>query len=112
MKNTITKLKMVISIWFLEFQVGNLFPSFVIMKLIFKGPKKSEAQKNIENGGPRKPVVILQHGLFGACTDWILNKDKSLPFILADNGYDVWINNTRGNRYSRYHVFLDPDNDS
>ena len=42
---------------------------------------------------------------------WLLNSaDQSLALILADNGYDVWIANTRGTRFSRRHVSLDPSN--
>ncbi|KAK3033471.1 hypothetical protein RJ639_033075 [Escallonia herrerae] len=42
---------------------------------------------------------------------WMLTSpDQSLALILADAGYDVWIANTRGTRFSRRHVRLDPSN--
>ncbi|KAF1885718.1 hypothetical protein Lal_00002617 [Lupinus albus] len=42
---------------------------------------------------------------------WFANSPgQDLPFILADNGYDVWLSNTRGTTFSRRHVSLDPSN--
>jgi len=29
--------------------------------------------------------------------------------VLAEEGYDVWLGNFRGSRYSREHIVLDPD---
>ncbi|XP_065879610.1 triacylglycerol lipase 2 isoform X2 [Euphorbia lathyris] len=40
---------------------------------------------------------------------WLLNPpEQNLPLILADEGFDVWIANTRGTRFSRRHTRLQP----
>ncbi|XP_020230330.1 triacylglycerol lipase 2 [Cajanus cajan] len=56
-----------------------------------------------------KPPVLLQHGLFCDAFTWLVNSPNgSLGFILADDGYDVWLANTRGTKYSRGHKSLLP----
>src|SRR3990167_5423681 len=58
-----------------------------------------------------KKVVFLQHGLFDSADGWVVNEQsKSLGFALADAGYDVWLGNNRGNKYSRANKRVSPSN--
>ncbi|XVF60048.1 hypothetical protein PTKIN_Ptkin08bG0011500 [Pterospermum kingtungense] len=60
-------------------------------------------------GGKKKQPVLIQHGVLVDGMTWLLNSpEQNLPMILADKGFDVWIANTRGTRFSRKHVSLDP----
>ncbi|XP_037024933.1 lipase 3-like [Bradysia coprophila] len=56
-----------------------------------------------------KTVAYLQHGLLDSSATWVMMGKNSLGYVLADLGYDVWLGNKRGNRYSREHIRDDPD---
>jgi lysosomal acid lipase/cholesteryl ester hydrolase len=52
----------------------------------------------------RKPI-ILQHGLCDSSYTWLmLNSTNSLAILLAEEGFDIWLTNSRGNAFSHEHV--------
>lgn len=55
----------------------------------------------LSNEDPRHPV-LLEHAVFLGGEVWFLGDPTlgKLPFLLADNGHDVWIAHHRGTQYS------------
>ncbi|KAL0839154.1 hypothetical protein ABMA28_017123 [Loxostege sticticalis] len=61
--------------------------------------------------GNKSHPVLLQSGNFGSSDDYMIRGNTSLPYVLWEAGYDVWVGNVRGCRYGRRHVSFDPDLD-
>ncbi|CAK7338179.1 unnamed protein product [Dovyalis caffra] len=62
------------------------------------------------NGDAKRQPVLIQHGVLVDGMTWVQNQpEQNLPTILADQGFDVWISNTRGTKFSSRHTSLQPN---
>ncbi|KAG5315911.1 LIP3 Lipase, partial [Acromyrmex insinuator] len=58
-------------------------------------------------GRQKRGVIFFQNGILASSDFWVLTgPDKDLAFLLADEGYDIWLGNYRGNTYCRSHIKL------
>jgi len=55
-------------------------------------------------------VVFMQHGIVDSADCCVMNHPEEAPaLVLAREGFDVWLGNSRGTRFSRKHTSLNPD---
>ena len=67
--------------------------------VVFRIPGSKDCKDPSHN-----PPVLFQHGIFDSSDGWVCNgEEHSIPFIFAKNNFDVWISNSRGNKYCKEH---------
>lgn len=96
--------------------IYKIMPDENVLKEMYKNIEIKKKKNILKKKDPFSDIIntneyicFFQHGLLDSSDGWVCNfKNKCLPFIMSNKGFEVWVANSRGNKYSKEHLTLDP----